>query len=98
MGYQIRYGPVGKVRYGEKRRSRLLALIGLFFLAFLVLVHLLWPEGSAFLWDLTRSVWSRMFAAVEAFAEELQIRTTLFEAAEAFFCTIVEYDSVFRNS
>jgi len=52
MGYRIEYQSVRKLRGIQKRRSAVLAVTGLCFLAFLLCVEIFWPEGHALLREL----------------------------------------------
>ena len=97
MAYRIRYRWIGKVLYGEKRRTGLGALTGAAFLLFLLLVHILWPEGMECLQELIRPVWSSGFAAVESFAEDLQHGGIVSDAAETFLRTLLIDDAVLAN-
>ena len=51
MGYRVEYDSVKKVRGVQKRTAGRLAMTGVFFLVFLVLVACFWPEGASILRD-----------------------------------------------
>ena len=45
MGYRVEYQTVRKVRRMEQKKSGQAALTAVFFVVFLILTTLLWPEG-----------------------------------------------------
>ena len=72
MSYRIRYPAIRKLRGAERLRIRLPALTAVCFLLFLLLIRLLWPEGTALL----RSVFAPIqdflpAAALDQFAAKL---------------------------
>ena len=52
MGYKISYEPIRKLRGAQTCRSRIGALVGIFFLLFLLMVNLFWTEGKDVLREL----------------------------------------------
>lgn len=88
MGYRIRYGP--EPVWGEARpKSHLRVMTAGFALAFVVLVRLLWPEGTALLRktlvpgeDLTTAAFAQM-------AEDIRAGEDVGEAVTAFCRTVV---------
>ena len=97
MGYQIRYRGIGKIRYGDRRRTGLGALTGLTFLIFLLLVQFLWPEGMAVVREGLRPVWRETIAAVETFSDDLQQGGLASDAVETFLNTFMRHDTVLEN-
>lgn len=86
MGYRIDYGAVKKVRGLEKRTSRVGALAGLFFLAFLLIVCSVWPRGT----EVLREVFLPDTQALEVFAQQLRWGESFGDAAESFCRTVME--------
>lgn len=92
MGYRITYEPVKKVRGAEKRHSSTAALAGLFFLVFLLLVNLFWPQGAQTLRELILPGDGAVTAAaLEEFAEDLGSGLPIAAAAEDFCRRIIAH-------
>ena len=72
MGYRVQYQPFSKVRGAGERKSGFLSLVGICFLAFLLMVNLLWPEGRAVLYDLLPDKCVEVFASVETMTDRLR--------------------------
>ena len=83
MSYRIQYPPVRKLRGREGLRVRLPALTALCFLLFLLLVGLLWPEGTAWIRD------SRPVAALDRFASELKQGEAVMTSLSDFFRSVL---------
>lgn len=85
MGYRVEYDSVKKVRGVQKRTAGRLAMTGVFFLVFLVLVACFWPEGTAILRDALlpgdRAVTA---AALEELARQVSQGTDLSQAVAEF--------------
>ena len=93
MGYRVEYETVRKVRRMEQKRSGTAALTVMFFVVFLLLTSLLWPEG--------REVLQEIFlpgdpavtvAALETLADELQTGAQLGDALENF-CQSIAWEA-----
>lgn len=87
MGYRIQYGPVRRIRQVEKRRSGVIALTGIFFLVFLIIVNLFWPQGI----DVIReSLLSEESSLTVVAMEEI---SDIFARGDSIFDTVI---SVFK--
>lgn len=85
MGYRVEYESVKKVRGVQKRTTGRLALTGIFFLVFLVLVACFWPEGREILRDALLPGDSAVTAAaLEELARQVQQGTDLSQAVVEF--------------
>ncbi len=92
MGYRIEYQPVPKLRRVKKRRSAALALTGIFFLLFCVLVNLLWARGAEVLGKLFFSGNVAVTVdALEHFVMELGAGEEFPSAFETFCRTVIQH-------
>lgn len=85
MGYRVEYETVPKVRRMEQKRSGTAALTAMFFVVFLLVTSLLWPEGR----EVLREIFlpgdpAVTVAALETLADELQTGAQLGDALENF--------------
>ncbi len=88
MAYRVDYGPVKKVRGGE--RTRVPGLTALFLLVFFLMVGLCWPRGVQILRDmLIPGDPAVMVAAMDNFARDLEQGTELADAFENFCVFVV---------
>lgn len=98
MGYRISYEPIKKLRGAEKRRTRIGALVGIFFLLFLLMVNLFWAEGAAVLRELVMPGDAAVTAlALEEMSENLKEGIPLQEAVEGF-CRSIWENGIFSQS
>lgn len=85
MGYRVEYQTVRKVRRMEQKKSGQAALTAVFFVVFLIITTLLWPEGREVLREiLLPGDPAVTVAALETLAEELQTGVQLGDALENF--------------
>ena len=85
MGYRVEYDSVKKVRGVQKRTAGRLAMTGVFFLVFLVLVACFWPEGASILRDALLPGDSAVTAAaLEELARQVSQGTDLSQAVTEF--------------
>lgn len=84
MSYRIQYPQIRKLRGREGLHVRLPALTALSFLLFLVLVTLLWPEGTSLIRNRIP------VTALEQFASDLQ-------EGEAVITSFSDFIKVFLN-
>lgn len=95
MGYRITYQPMKKIRNLEKRRSRRLALTGLFLVLFLIFTHVFWQEGRQFLQSLLIPGDAAVtVSAMEDFTHALSSGIPFSEAFAAFCHSILEGASI----
>lgn len=86
MGYQIIYGPDPFEKTGEGK-SHLKTLTAGFLLAFVILVRLLWPQGTALL---RQTLLPRADPAFTQLQSDIQAGEPLADAVTAFCQRIVE--------
>lgn len=90
MGYRIQYGPVRKIRRSEHRRSGAVALTGLFFLLFLLMVNLFWSEGVQVIREsLLSKDHSMTVSAMEDMSDALVQGESAYEAVRTFLKSIL---------
>ncbi len=91
MSYRVDYGPMKKVRGVEKRISRRLALTGVFFLLFVVMLCSFWPEGKAAVQELLLPGDQAVTAAAwEEFAGDLRAGEIVGGSLRSFCVRILE--------
>lgn len=96
MGYRIEYQPVRKIRGREQHRSRLMAFTALFFLLFLVLTHVFWPEGAQMLQRvLIPGDPAVTAAALDGLCDQLRSGAGISEAAIQFCRQILSGDALY---
>lgn len=98
MGYKISYEPIRKLRGAQTRRSRIGALVGIFFLLFLLMVNLFWAEGKDVLRDLVMPGDAAVTtAALNQLSVNLKQGLPVQESVEEFCRAILNKEFSFEN-
>ena len=91
MGYRIIYAEEKK-QEGKGRRFRILVMSVGFFILFLQILPHLWPEGMELMQNLLPMRQAQQtFRAAEVFSQELASGFSLWDAADNFWNTLLEY-------
>ena len=91
MGYRILYGSVKKARDLEKRVCRSAAMMGCLLVLFLLVISILWPEGSTMLRNLLYPGDPAVTAsAIQVLMDDLSAGFGIYDAVSHFCIQILE--------